>query len=550
MKYCPKCNRTYTDETLNFCLEDGGWLLGASKSDEPLTAILASEAPTRVSGAPAVPDSAPKPISPFKRNPVIAGIIGVLLLTAFGVAGYWLFSARASKQIESIAVMPFVNEGGHPDMEYLSDGMTETLISSLTQLPDLAVKPRSSVFRYKGKDADAKTIGRELNVAAILNGTVVQRGSDMTLHVELVDTATETLLWSADYKRSLANLVALQSEITRDVVDKLKLKLNRTDEQKLAKNYTENAEAYQLYLQGRYLWNKQSNKDIERSIEFFQKAIEIDPNYALAYTGLSDAYAINVVGADRERMAKAKAAALKAISLDNNLAEAHASLGRPLATDDYDFAGAEREFRRAIELNPNYGNAHQFLADLLSILGRHDEAVVEIQRALDVEPFRLANRSFYARFLVRARKYDEAIAYAKSTTELDANFPGSYGVLSSAYELTGRYPECIEARARAFELSGDAEAATRIRDIFAKDGWEGYNRYLTGENRPKNLTSYSLAVAFMSLGEREKAFDALKKSYESHEITLIQNLNTDPRIDSLRNDPRFHELMKQVGFAK
>jgi tetratricopeptide (TPR) repeat protein len=249
-------------------------------------------------------------------------------------------------------------------------------------------------------------------------------------------------------------------------------------------------------------------------------------------------------------MAKAKAAALKAISLDDNLAEAHASLGRPLSTDDYDFAGAEREFRRAIELNPNYGNAHQFLADMLSVLGRYDEAAGEFERALELEPFRLGNRTSYARHLIRTRKYDEAIAYAKSTIELDANFPASYGVLSIAYELTGRYPEFIAARSKALELSGDAEAAARTREVFAKDGWEGYNRYLTSENRPKNLTYYSVAAACSLLGEKDKAFEALNRSYENHEITLIQNLNSDPRIDPLRSDPRFHDLMKQIGFEK
>src|SRR3954463_4039727 len=380
MKQCPRCQREYIDETLNFCLNDGEWLQDVSEPVEPATAVFGSESSSRLHPAsPSTDSSTAETNVIFGKRSVVA--LAILLIAALGFGGYWLYGSRSAKHIDSIAVMPFVNQVGNSEVDYLSDGMTETLISSLTQLPDLAVKPRSSVFRYKGKDADAKTIGKELNVTAILNGTVAQRGSEMALHVELIDTATENLLWSADYKRQLTNLVALQGEITRDVVEKLKIKLSSTDRQNLAKNYTQNAEAYQLYLQGRYFWNKQNVSDVDRSIEYFKKAIEIDPNYALAYAGLADAYSLNVARANRERMAKAKEAALKAISLDDNLAEAHASLGRPLAVDDFDFAAAEREMRRAIDLNPNYGTAHEFLADLLSILGRYEEALPEHQRS-------------------------------------------------------------------------------------------------------------------------------------------------------------------------
>src|SRR5687767_3969107 len=408
MKRCPKCNKNYADETLNFCLDDGEWLRDASGSEEPVTAILTSEAPTRVHGAePLRSSEAVAEKRSFSANMtakplMLAGVIGMLLIGGF--FGYRYFGP-SGKQINSIAVMPFLNQSGSPELEYLSDGMTDTLISSLTQLPELAVKPRSSVFRYKGKDADAKAIGKELNVAAILNGTVVQRGSEMSLHVELIDTATETLLWSANYTRPVANLVALQSEITRDVVDKLKIKLSGADAQKLAKKYTENGEAYRLYLHGRYLWNKQTNKDIEKSIEYFQRAIAIDANYALAYSGLADAYSLNVLGASRARMAKAREAALKALEYDNDLPEAHASLGRILSVDDYDFSGAERELRTAVNLDPNYGTGHHFLAGLLATMGRFEEAFAEHQRALDLEPDSAVFNAGYGSSLMLARRY-------------------------------------------------------------------------------------------------------------------------------------------------
>jgi TolB-like protein/Flp pilus assembly protein TadD len=548
MKKCPDCQRVYTDETLNFCLDDGEWLRELPEAGEPATAVLESEAPTRVQTTSPSDSALAAPANVIYTRRSVVGLFGILLVAALGLGGYWLYGNRTGKRIDSIAVMPFVNQAGNPDIEYLSDGMTETLISSLTQLPGLAVKPRSSVFRYKGKDTDAKTIGNELNVAAILNGTIIQRGSETALHVELIDTSNETLLWSRDYKRPLAGLVALQSEVTRDVIDRLKIKLNTTDEQKLAKNYTENAEAYRLYILGRYFWNKQNVKDVDRSIEYFQNAIAIDPNYSKAYAGLADAYSLNVAGSNRERMAKAKEAALRAISLDDDLAEAHASLARPLAVDDYDFAGAERELRRAIELNPNYGTAHHFLADLLSVLGRYDEAFPEHQRAMELEPFSAVFVSSYGRSLIRVRRYDEAITQFKKALQLDQSFRPAHGQLGLVYELTGRYAECIDMRAKVYELNGDTQSAALIRESFAKGGWEGYNRYLTSEKRPKTLPLYSVAVAYMVLGEEEKAFDALDKAAENHEITVHQFLKSDPRIDPLRNDPRFQDLMKRVGF--
>jgi len=561
MKRCPECRRDYADDTLLYCLEDGVSLVQGSvpSPDEPATAILhetdaPSEAATRAqihsSEQTAVRPSGVDDVSKarsFDRRLLFAPLLLVIIVLG-GILGYRYLTPV--KRIQSVAVMPFVNQSGNTDLEYLSDGMTETLISSLTQLPNLAVKPRSSVFRYKGRDADAKTIGKELSVPAILNGTIVQRGGDMALHVELIDTASETLLWSADYNRSVANLVALQNEITRDVVDKLRLKLSGADEQKLAKNYTENGEAYQLYLQGRYFWNKQTNKDLDRSTEYFQRAIAVDPNYALAYAGLADAYSVNILGASRERMARSREAALKALALDSNLAEAHASLGRILSVDDYDFVGAERELRMAISLNPNYATGHHFLGDLLSIKGQFEEAFAEHRRAIDLEPFSAVFNSGYGSSLMRARKYDEAAAELNRALELDPNFWGAYGRLSVISEIEGKYMECVELRAKAYEANGETRSAAEMRESFAKGSWEGFNRYMTGEHRPRTVPFYFLAVAHTALNEKEKAVDALNKSYENHEISLVQFLNNDERLDPLRDDPRLQDLIRRVGFGK
>src|SRR5215204_1500117 len=549
MKRCSECGRYYNDDSLSFCLDDGSELLFGPSGEAP-TAALGSEAPTRILSTPPLSSESARESTNVVGNKraVLLGVLGILLAAALGIGGYWLYGSRTSRQIESIAVMPFMNQGENSDIEYLSDGITEMLISSLTQLPNLAVKPRSSVFRYKGKDPDAKTLGKELNVAAVLNGTVVQRGSETALHVELIDTSNETLLWSADYKRPIANLASLQEEIARDVIKELKIKLNSIDEQKVVKNYTENGEAYQLYLQVRYFWNKQTNNDLAKAVDYFQKAIAIDPNYALAYAGLADAYSLNIIGANRARMAKSREAALKALSIDDNLAEAHASLGRILSVDDYDFVGAERELRRATALNPNYGIGHHFLGDLLSVTGRYEEAFAENRRAIELEPFSAVFNAGYGSSLTRARRYDDAIKQYNKALELDPNLWGAYGRLSVISEITGKYAEAVELRAKAFEANGGTQSAALMRESFAKGGWTGFNRSMVGEQRPPNVPSYFQAVSFIALGEKDKAFEALNKSYQDHEISLVQFLNNDQRLDPLRDDPRFHDLMKRVGF--
>jgi len=480
-------------------------------------------------------------------------ILSVLLFVSIGL-GYWFFSNRSAntKQIESIAVMPFVNESGNSDVEYLSDGMTESLISSLSQIPNLNVKARSSVFRYKGKETTAQTVGKELNVRAILNGTVVQRGQDLALHIELIDAQTESVLWSADYKQPMANLVSLQSDITRDVSNKLKTKLSGAEEQKLAKNYTENTEAYQLYLKGRFYWNKRTGKDLQKAIEYFQQAITVDPNYALAYAGLADAYALlspYLAAPPREVMPKARETARKALMLDDQLVEAHAALGLILNTYDYDFVGAEREFKRAIELNPNYATAHQFYGELLTYLDRRDEADAEFRRALELDPLSLIINRQYGESLLYARKYEASIAQLKKTLDLDSNFAAAHVSLSLAYQLTGKYPETIEEYAKFQELIGEKQNAALIRQSFAEGGWSGFLRTMTGENRLSNATPYTLATWYAKLGEKDKAFEELNKSYEIREYFLVL-LKVDPRFDDLRSDPRFQDLLRKAGFPQ
>ncbi|MCA1850405.1 MAG: tetratricopeptide repeat protein, partial [Acidobacteria bacterium] len=439
---------------------------------------------------------------PKRRRVLIAGVL--LVAAVFAVAGYFYLTRKENKTIQSIAVMPFVNESGNADVEYISDGMTETLISSLSQLPNLNVKARSSVFRYKGKEASPQTIGKELNVQAVLSGRIMQRGDQLTLTLELVDAQTENVLWSA----------------------------------------------YRLYLQGRFYWNKREEKNFRKAIEYFNQAIALDPNYALAYAGLADTYALlSSFGftPPSEGMTKAQEFARQALSLDDSLAEPHATLGLTRLSYGYDFAGAEREYQRAIELNPNYVTAHQWYGEMLTCVGRFDEAAAEYRRALELDPLSLPVNWEYARFFYYARRFDEAIARYGKVFELDAGFTAAHRTLAEVYRVKGDYAKAIEEQAKAFELEGELRKAALLREAFAKGGWNGFLRLVTAEDSPLKYRHAIVARAHLQLGEKDKAFAELNKAYETRESPL-QWLKVEPQFDPLRDDPRFQELLKKVGF--
>jgi TolB-like protein/Tfp pilus assembly protein PilF len=548
MKRCPECGRDYVDETLNFCLDDGIELLYAAT--EPATAILStvpSESATRTLEQTPTPQSSSEHILSNRKS--ITVVICILLIAVFGIVGYLYYRPGASRQIESIAVMPFVNESGNPDVEYLSDGMTETLIASLAQLPKLNVKARSSVFRYKGKGTDTQTIGKELNVQAVLNGRVVQRGQDLILNVELIDAQTENVLWTENYSRKMVNLVSLQSDLARDLSQKLRTKLSRTDEQKLTKSYTDNAEAYDLYLQGRSYWNKRTRRNVEISVGFFQRAIDVDPNFALAYAGLAEAYA--QPSQQPQGMPRAREAALNALGLDQDLAEAHLALGRVLASYDHNFAGAEREYLRAIEINPNLASAHLRYGDFLNFSGKFEAAERELRRALELEPLSPSINTAFGSMLINSRRYDEAITHLKKTVELDGDFWLARANLARAYQLKGNYQASIEELARVAELNDNPQRAAGIRDSFERGGWEGYLRFAIKESEIEGDRRgfYVAARPYAELGEKDKAFAALNSAYQNRESEMLP-IKVDPLLDPLRDDPRFQELLKKMGFPE
>jgi eukaryotic-like serine/threonine-protein kinase len=522
---------------------------GQTERHEVVTAP-AEAVPTAAPAAAATTSSAKIILGELKRHRLGVILAMALLLAVMAALGY--FARRSSGAIESIAVLPFVNASGNADVEYLSDGMTETLISSLSQLPKLNVKARSSVFRYKGKEFDLQKIAQELKVQAILTGRVVQRGERLTLSLELVNTQTENAIWSEQYNRQQADLVTLQSEIARDVSSKLKIRLSGADEQKVAKTYTTNAEAYRLYLQGRFYWNKREEKEFRKAVEYFNQAITVDPNYALAFAGLADSYALlSSFGftPPTEGMPKARELARQASSLDESLAEPHTTLGYVLLDYDYDFAGAEREYKRALELNPNYATAHQWYGELLTCAGRFDEAAAEYRRGLAIDPLSLPLNWDYGRFFYNHRKFDEALAQHKKTLELDAGFARAHRTLAEVYRVKGDYAKALEEQASFFELRGDPQNAALLRETFAKGGWNGYLRLVTAENSPLKERNWFVSKAYVELGKKDKAFAELHKAYENHESPL-QWLKVEPQLDPLRDDPRFKELLKKVGFPQ
>jgi len=482
----------------------------------------------------------------------------IVLLAVIGVS-YWFLFLRSSntKQIESIAVMPFVNESGNADAEYLSDGMTETLISSLSQLPNLNVKARSSVFRYKGKETNPQTIGKELNVQAILNGRVVQRGDQLTLSLELVDARTENVIWSEQYNRKQADLVTLQSEIASDVSSKLKSKLSGAEVAKVEKNYTANPEAYQLYLKGRFSWNKRTPESLKQAIGFYDQAIETDPNYALAFSGLAETYVLFSfygVTPAKESMPKAKAAIDRALAIDDSLAEAHAARGKYLAFFEFDRSGSEREFRRAIELNPNYATAYQWLGlDFLVLTRRFDEGIRELRRAGELDPLSPVIGSDTAYALGYAGRFDEAIEQAGRTLELEPGFSHAHTCLGYALDGSGRFAEAISEYEKAISLSDDGfTRAVLIRALVragrrseAERQMEALRTFASKSYVP----SFCFAIAHTALGDKEVAIAMLEKDVEERSSYVV-TIGIELSLNELRDDPRFKAMLKRMNLPE
>ena len=455
---------------------------------------------------------------------------------------------RTSKSIDSIAVLPLANASNDPNTEYLSDGITEGIINQLSQLPKLKVMARSTVFRYKGRPTDAQSVGRELRVRAMLTGVVKQVGERLHISVELVDSLDGAQLWGESYNRQLADLLMLQEEMSREIADKLRIKLTGAEKKKLRKKTTDNSEAYQLYLKGRFHWNKRTEEGLRRGIQFFREAIDSDPSFASAYAGLADCFitlATNIPLPPRETMPKAKAAAMRAIEIDDGLAEAWASLGAVRWWFDWDWEGAEEAYRRAISLNPNYATAHDGYAMLLSARGRFDEAVEQISKACDLDPLSLiiavhAGWPFYF-----ARDFESAIRKFRKALDLDDKFIPAHGWLGMALGQQHRYREALDTFSRALEVERVPILTAMLAHAHALAGDREKALALLNDHtataRERYISPYDIAVIHAGLGNRAEAISHLQAAIIDRSPWMVF-LNVDPRLDGLRDEPAFAEI--------
>jgi len=454
-----------------------------------------------------------------------------------------------------LAVLPFVNGSADANAEYLSDGITESLINSLSQLPHLKVMCRDSAFRYKGNETAAETVGRELGVRAVLKGRVTQRGDNLTISTELIDASDNSHIWGQQYSRKSADIFALQEKIAKEITKVLRLRLNSQEEKRLVKSYTANPEAYQDYLKGRYWWNKRTEDGIKKAIDFFQRAIENDPTYALAYTGLSDCYVLLGAAGYGEQsrhdfMRNAKAAALKAIEIDNTLAEAHASLAFVRFRLDWEWPTAEEEFCRAIELNPNYATAHHWRALLLAALGRMDAALNEMDIAQAQDPFSLIIRSGLGRVLHFARQYDRAIEQFRSTIEMDPKFAQAHFDLGMSLAQRGLLKEAISEAQLALDLAGARPVTMAVLgNMYASAGERGEAEAilekLNNLSGQQHVSPLEFAYVYIGLGEKDRAFSWIEKAY-AERAGLLVYLKVEPMFDPIRSDPRFQDLLRRM----
>jgi serine/threonine protein kinase/tetratricopeptide (TPR) repeat protein len=461
---------------------------------------------------------------------------------------------QPNRVIESLAVLPFTNTGGDPQMEYLSDGLTESIIFSLSQLPRIRVMSRNSVFRYKGRSEEAQEIGKALGVGAVLTGKVLQRGDALLISAELVDADHGWQRWGAQYRRNAKDIFALEEEIAKEISDNLRLTLTPEKEKQLGKRYTDNVAAYHLYLKGRFYWAKRTEEGLFKGIQHFRQAIELDPTYALAYAGLAEGYVplgIYCHLSPSDAFPKAKAAASAALEIDPTLAEARAVLGGVVAHYDWDLANAEIETREAIALNPSYPRARQVLAEILMLGGRFEEAKGEARRALELDPLALSLNAFMAMTHYFAREYDRAIEHGMRTVEMDPHFFPGYFYLGMAYQMAGDFAAACDALQKSKELSHNSTLMTAaLGGVFAQWGKLDEARKILielDELRPRKYVSQVfVAVIRAGLGEIGPALACLETAYQDRCSWLPRCLVADGRLDPLRAQPRFQDLIRRV----
>jgi serine/threonine protein kinase len=508
---------------------------------------------TRIVATQASPD---KTLKRGKLWRVLAACIAVIGL---GAVGTWYLRSGRTGQIDSLAVLPFTNGGGDANTDYLSDGITESLIANLTHVPDLKVKSRNSVFRYKGKDVDVQKVGNELGVSALLSGRVMPRGDGMEVSAELTNVQDNTEIWGQHYSGKSTEFISLQQQIASDIAEKLRPKISSSEKQQITKQGTQNPEAYELYLKGRYYWNKQTLSDITAAIPYFNQAISKDPGYALAYSGLADAYTDlpSFGGIPSENYPKSNAAARKALELDATLAHPHAVLGSNEMEYEWDFAGGEAEYKKSFELNPNDASSRQWYAfDIGMIGGREQDALSESNRARQLDPLS-PTIGFEAGLIhIMARQYDDAVVICKKVASENPTFVPVRICLARAYWGKRMFPQTIEEFRTFGQRSGDrneSEFASALDKGFRSSGWKAAltEGITIRQSQRKNgyFSAYGIAQLYADLGDKDQAFHWLNTAYQERDFFLF-GLKTDFLLDPLHSDPRFAELVRKMGLPQ
>jgi TolB-like protein/Flp pilus assembly protein TadD len=565
MKQCPECGRDY-DNSMMFCLDDGAELLyGPASGDEPATAILhetssPGNAPTRAqmhtTGQTELissPDTASGQRWRLDKRLLLLPLVGALL-----VAGFFAYRSYDSQggHIRSVAVLPFENIGQNADQEYLSDGLAESLIYRLSQIPELKVSPRSSVFRYKGQQADAEKVGAELGVDAVMSGRMVQRGDNLTISVDLVDVRNRKTLWGEQFERKMSDLLATQREIASAIAEKLQVKLTGENATGLTKRYTNDNEAYQAYLKGRYYWNRRTAENLKKAIEQFKIATDRDPNFALAYVGLADCYAVSHEYAGTptsETIPPAKSYAERALAIDDQLAEPHATLGS-VHNMLWEYADSEREYKRAIELNPNYATAYHWYSIFLKDVGRYDEAASVIKRAQELDPLSSVIAVNISRLYQLQNNHEASIQNSLKIIELDPNFAPAHEFLALSYSRQGRNAEAIAEAEKAAELSNRSGVALGdMGYVYALAGKRAEALAVIKELEDKyarrEAIGQFIAGVYVGLGAKEKAYEWLEKDFAVRNGKLPE-VRWQLPFESIRDEPQFKDILRRMGMPE
>ncbi len=530
----------------------------STSSGQSAPATISDAAPaTTPANAESAASSAEYIVSGIKQHKLTTALAVIVLVIGAAGLGVYLHARNTKVAIESIAVLPFENKSGNADSEYLSDGLAESLIYRISQLSSLKVSPRRSVFRYKGQAIDAEKIGKELGVDAVMSGRLVQRGDNLTISVDLVDVRNKRTLWGEQFGRKMSDLLATQREITSTIADKLQLRLSGNDSKGITKEYTSNNQAYQLYLQGRYFWNKRSSENVKKATELLKAATEKDPNFALAYAGLADCYAVSyyyIGERPREIMPLAKTYAAKAIALDPTLAEPHATLGFVIWLLDWDKAEAEKQFLRAIELNPNYPTAHHWYSRYLRGLGRLDEAFREIKRAEELDPLSLVIINNIAEIYIDQGDLNSAAKECQRMIDLDPNFWAAHQTLGIVLVKEGRYAEALAEAQKSTNLASRSNASLALLGhVYARLGRrseaEGVITELEKRHTDKVADGRELVVVYTGLDDKDKAFAWLEKAFEDHSVFLVF-LKLEPLMEILHGDARWSDLERRIGLPQ